>query len=696
MGVMIRLVKILSPLIVLGVAGFVAVTIVRNRPEVDTQVPTVAPPGVHATVVTLETVRISITSQGTVRPRTETQLVPEISGRVTWVAPSFVPGGFFENGDVLLKLDRFDYEQAIVSARSQLAQARLRLAQEEAEAEVAQREWNALGRGDPRELTLRKPQLEDARASVAAAESTVERAARDLERADVLAPYAGRVRTKNVDVGQFVTVGSPIATVYAVDVAEVGLALPDDELAYLDLPLDYRGSSNLRGPRVTLRTTFAGTRYEWNGRVVRTESEIDPVSRMVQVVAEVQNPYASGSDPQRPPLAVGMYVDAEIEGRAFADIAVVPRAALRGRNQVLVIDPDNRVHFRDVEILRATAESVFLKGGLSAGELVAVSALNSPTEDMLVQVIDLDVDRIAEAATPPERTSPEGNTEARAVDSTATDLTREPERPRWLRELLDDPLPHPRPEPVPQTPPAAMLPESAPLPTRAVVAVLPFEEINLGDRDADLGVDLTRAVTTRLKAMESLSVVTSPSEANLVVGGGVQQVGDVVRVTARVVDQGGDVVNSLKIDGSVSDLPRFRAELAAAIGDNIVDALGTAEPAERMDRVTANPISVLPFANVSLRPGDVALAEAITTAVTNQLSMLSSVAVATDERSALWIISGAIQRVGNTIRITANLLDRRSGAVVHAVKVDGPIDQLSRLQDEVAAELSNSVREATS
>jgi RND family efflux transporter MFP subunit len=696
MGVMIRLVKILSPLIVLGVAGFVAVTIVRNRPEVDTQVPTVAPPGVRATVVTLETVRISITSQGTVRPRTETQLVPEISGRVTWVAPSFVPGGFFENGDVLLKLDRFDYEQTIVSARSQLAQARLRLAQEEAEAEVAQREWNALGRGDPRELTLRKPQLEDARASVAAAESTVERAARDLERADVLAPYAGRVRTKNVDVGQFVTVGSPIATVYAVDVAEVGLALPDEELAYLDLPLDYRGSSNLRGPRVTLRTTFAGTRYEWNGRVVRTESEIDPVSRMVQVVAEVQNPYASGSDPQRPPLAVGMYVDAEIEGRAFADIAVVPRAALRGRNQVLVIDPDNRVHFRDVEILRATAESVFLKGGLSAGELVAVSALNSPTEDMLVQVIDLDIDRIAEAATSPERTSPEGNTEARAVDSTATDLTREPERPRWLRELLDDPLPHPRPEPVPQAPPAAMLPESAPLPTRAVVAVLPFEEINLGDRDADLGVDLTRAVTTRLKAMESLSVVTSPSEANLVVGGGVQQVGDVVRATARVVDQGGDVVNSVKIDGSVSDLPRFRAELAAAIGDSIVDALDTAEPAESMDRVTANPISVLPFANVSLRPGDVALAEAITTAVTNQLSMLSSVAVATDERSALWIISGAIQRVGNTIRITANLLDRRSGAVVHAVKVDGPIDQLSRLQDEVAAELSNSVREATS
>ena len=695
MGVMIRLAKILSPLIVLGTAGFVAVTIVNNRPEVDTRVPTIAPPGVRATVVTLETVRISIASQGTVRPRTETQLVPEISGRVTWVAPSFVSGGFFENGDVLLTLDRFDYEQTVVSARSQLAQARLRLAQEEAEAEVAQREWDALGRGDPRELTLRKPQLEDARALVAAAESNVDRAARDLERTDVLAPYAGRVRTKNVDVGQFVTVGGPIATVYAVDVAEVGLALPDEELAYLDLPLNYRGASNLRGPRVILRTTFAGTRHEWTGRVVRTESEIDPVSRMVQVVAEVQNPYASGSDHQRPPLAVGMYVEAEIEGRAFADIAVVPRAALRRRNQVLVIDSDSRVHFRDVEILRATTESVFLKGGLSAGELVAVSALDSPTEDMLVQVIDLDVDRIAEAVIPPARTAPDGNTEARTIDSTVADLTREPERPRWLRELLDNPLPHPRPEPVPQTPPVAMLPESAPPLARAVVAVLPFEEINPGDRDADFGVDLTRSVTTRLEAMESLSVVTSPSEANLVVGGGVQQVGDVVRVTARVVDQGGDVVNSVKLDGPVSDLPKFLAELAAAIGDSIVDALDAADPAAQMDRATANPISVLPFANVSRRPEDVALAEAITTSVTDQLSMLPSVAVVTEERSALWIISGGVQRIENTIRITATLLNRRSGAVVHAVKVDGPIEQLSRLQDEVAAELSNSVREAT-
>jgi multidrug efflux system membrane fusion protein len=715
MGVMIRILKVLSPLLVLGVAGFVAMTIVRNRPEVEMQAPVITPPGVRATVVTLETVRMSVAGQGTVRPRTETQLVPEISGRVTRVASSFVTGGFFEEGDVLLTLDRFDYEQAVVSARSQLAQARLRLAQEEAEAEVAQREWDALGRGDPRELTLRKPQLEDARASVDAADANVKRAERDLERADVIAPYAGRVRTKNVDVGQFVTVGAAIASIYSVDVAEVVLALPDDELAYLDLPLAYRGAANARNPRVVLRTTFAGARYEWGGRVVRTESEIDPVSRMVQVIAEVQDPYAAGPDPRRPPLAVGMYVEAEIEGRAFDDIAVVPRAALRGRNQVLVIDSDNRVHLRDVEILRATTESVFIEGGLSAGELIAVSALDNPTEGMLVQVTDLDVDRMARVSTPAARSSPEGGAETRA------DQGRASEQPSWLRELLeDDPAVAARststsgeltpgarrPPPVVATPSADAVTAGVPMPVpvpaataapgRAVVAVLPFEEINPINRDADLGVGLAQSVAMRLEAIGLVTVATSPTEARLVVGGGVQRVGDAVRVTARVVDQrNGDVVSSVKIDGTVSDLPRVHAEVAAGISDSIVDLFDAGEPLTQVERATVTAVAVRPFANVSRMPEDAAVAAAITIAVADRLAILPSVSVVTEERDAVWIISGGIQRIGNIVRITANLIDRREGTVVYAIKVDGPVDQLSRLQNEVAAELSTSVREVT-
>ena len=166
-----RLLHIVLPVLILVVAGLGTVTMIRLRPVVETQVPEPLLPGVRVHRVAFETVRISVRTQGTVRPRTETQLVPEVAGRVTWVAPSFAEGGFFEQDDPLLRVDTFDYEQAVVSARSQLAQARLRLAQEEAEAEVAAREWAALGQGDPRALTLREPQLEDARAAVAAAEA---------------------------------------------------------------------------------------------------------------------------------------------------------------------------------------------------------------------------------------------------------------------------------------------------------------------------------------------------------------------------------------------------------------------------------------------------------------------------------------------------------------------------------------------
>ena len=550
MSVLVRVLKVILPVAVLSLAGLVAVVMIRSQPDVETQPPPIAPPGVRVHQINLDSVQTSVTSQGTVRPRTETQIVPEITGRVIWVSPSFASGGFFEQGDVLLRIDPFDYEQAVVSARSQRAQARLRLAQEEAEAEVAQREWEALGLGDPRELTLRKPQLEEARASVAAAEANLVRSERDLERADVTAPYAGRVRTKDVDIGQFVTVGNAIATIYGVDAAEIRLPLPDEELAYLNLPLAYRGTERRAGPRVLVRTTFAGSTYEWGGRIVRTESEIDPVSRMVHIIAEVEDPYASGPDPNRPPLAVGMYVEAEIEGRTFNEIAVVPRAALRGRNQVLVIDADSRVRFREVDILRTTTESVYLRRGLSNGERVVVSAIDNPTEGMLVQVTDL-------GAAPPTTRAEAGGRVSEAHAESATASAPDATQPGWLRELLSE-------------------------------------------------------------------------------------------------SQGHDVSK------------------------------------ERT-------VSVQAFSTVGQMPGDTVLAEAIVSAITDRLRNLPSVRVVTAEGDASWTISGGIERIATSgVRVTARLIDVSQGAVVRVITVDGGIDELGQLQDDVVTKLSNSVREATS
>jgi RND family efflux transporter MFP subunit len=385
-----RTLKIALPLTLVIVAAVLAAGMVALKPDVETRVAEPQPPLVRAVEVALADVPLIVRSQGTVRPRTESQLVPEVSGRVIWVSPSFAEGEFFEKGQALLKVDPHDYRQAVVRARAEVARTKLQLAREEAEAEVAREEWEDLGAGEAATaLTLREPQLEDARAAVASAEANLTTAERNLERTQIRAPYAGRLRRKNVDVGQFVTVGSPVATIYSVEYAETRLPLPDDELAYVELPLHYRGeTARPKGPRVTLKADFAGETFEWVGEIVRTEGEIDPASRMVHAVAQVKNPYGRGEDPDRPPLAVGLYVEAEIEGTNAEGIAVLPRAALRGRSQVLVVSPEDRLEFRDVDLLRTTREQIYVRGGLKAGERVCVSPLEAVTDGMRVRTLE--------------------------------------------------------------------------------------------------------------------------------------------------------------------------------------------------------------------------------------------------------------------------------------------------------------------
>lgn len=760
MRILIRILQGVLPLALLGLAGWGALTMIRNRPVVETQPAQIAPPGVRVHVVALEDVDLAVFSEGTVRPRTESQLVPEISGRIMSVAPSFAEGGFFEAGDILVTIDPFDYEQAVISARAQLAQSRLRLAEEEAEAEVAGREWEQLGRGDPRELTLRTPHLEDARAAVAAAEANLVRAERDLERAEIQAPYAGRVRRKNVDVGQFVTVGAAIATIYAVDVAEIRLPLPDEELAYLNLPLAYRGGANRQGPRVTVRTTFAGRTYAWNGRIVRTESEIDPVSRMVHVVAEVPNPYRPGPGPDQPPLAVGMYVDAEIEGRRFERIASVPRAALRGRDQVMVVDEDDRLRFRTIDVLRMTAASIYVREGLSSGDRVVVSTVDSPTDGMLVQVAnpgaapDADAGAGTDPGTADAADAGSAAVEAAAVGNAAADARpSEPAGGRARAERPADAQPAP-PQTAAATPPAstpapaaapapdlpaAAPPAPAPTDPRAV-AVLPFTNISDAAAASGLGDALAQGVWERLGAMDTVTVVPAAASARWVIGGAVRQDDDVVQVTARIVETGaGAVVQTVQMDGAASELPRLREAVNTAVAARLADAMGTVTaaaptpppappvptpvaptpavpapvvpapavpapavpapvvpaPAARATPPAASgaTVAVRPFANLSRDPADDDLASGVGQAVAAHLAGTGTFTVEAAEDGARWVVAGGIQRVGDQIRITARLLDARAGTVVRSVKVDGPVGDLPRLRDEIAATLTGGLQE---
>jgi RND family efflux transporter MFP subunit len=384
---------ILPPVVVLVGAGAVGIMYI-TRPKVETRVPEILPPLVRTVEATPTDLQLTVESQGTVRPRTESIVVAEVAGRVIEVSPSMVAGGFFEKGEALLALDPTDYEQDVIRARLEVARAEVGLAREQAEAEVAREEWSDLRGDEPAPpLTSRELQLAHARAAVDAAKAALEREQTDLGRTTLRAPYTGRVREKMVDLGQYVTPGQALARIYAVDRAEVRLPLPDAELAYVDVPLDYRNrAAREPGPRVVLRSEFAGAVHEWEGRIVRTAGEIDPKSRMVQVVVEVIDPYGRSEDSNRPPLAVGMFVEAEIVGHLVKNVVVLPRTALRGDDRVWVAGDDGRLRFRDVEIVRVGRERVVIRSGLEPGEQVVLSPLATATDGMRIRILDVEQD----------------------------------------------------------------------------------------------------------------------------------------------------------------------------------------------------------------------------------------------------------------------------------------------------------------
>jgi len=386
-----RFAKIIAPIVALAAGVAITVGVFASRPKASPHEPPTFVRLVRAVAVKAEPVTLTVPAQGTVAPRTQIELVPEVSGRIVSVSPSFNSGGFFAAGDVLVQLDARDYELSVAGAEAEVAQAKVALVREQAEADVALREWKNLRGGTPPPLVAREPQLAEARARLAAAEAQLAKARLDLERTTLRATFDGRVREEWVDAGQFVERGRTIAHLYSVDVAEIRLPIANDELAYLELQLD-RGDADggTVGPEVTVSARFAGNVYRWQGRIVRTEGEVDPNSRMVHVVAAVDDPYGRKTDTGKPPLAVGMFVEAEIVGRTIDKAYLLPSVALRDGTQVAVVDADNRLRYRRVHVARNEREQVVITDGLVDGDVVCVSPLDAAVEGMVVRVAHTD------------------------------------------------------------------------------------------------------------------------------------------------------------------------------------------------------------------------------------------------------------------------------------------------------------------
>ncbi len=374
-----KFLKIVLPLLVLLVAVAIARYAITHKPEAKRKTAAGATPVVEVVTVENRDYPVKINTRGTVRPHTETTLVAQISGEIVHVAPGFRNGGFFNKGDVLLRIDPRDYQTAVKLAESTLAQAKLKLAQEEARAAQAKRDWERLGEpGKPDDLVLRKPQLQTERANVAAAQAQLEQAKLNLQRTRITAPYDGRLLEKKADLGQYVNPGNVLGKIYAIDYAEVRLPLNNRQLAFVDIPEIFRGQEkqSTTGPEVLLRAQIGGKTWEWPARIVRSEGAIDEQSRQTFVIARVDDPYAERQSGQ-PPLKVGQFVEAEVTGRTLENVPVIPAAALRAGNHVFIVDADMRLRKRSVEILWQDAENAVVKSGLQAGDRLVLTPVSS-------------------------------------------------------------------------------------------------------------------------------------------------------------------------------------------------------------------------------------------------------------------------------------------------------------------------------
>jgi RND family efflux transporter MFP subunit len=341
---------------------------------------------VDTIIADLASLNFTVYSQGTVKPRTETTLVAEVAGQIVSVSANFIPGGFFRAGEVLLQIDPSDYETGMLRAQANLAARNAQLADQKARSEQARKDWTNLGRkGEPSELTLRIPQLAEAQAAVQAAEAELQEARRDLQRTRIKVPYDGLVRNKGVDVGQYVSPGTPLGVTFAIDTAEIRLPLSSNDLKFIDLPSATRLEKSQRVP-VKLSAEDSGAGNQWSAEIVRTEGVVDEGSRVTYAVAELVDPYGVLGQSGSPELKMGSFVRAEIQGLRVDDVVVLPRSVLRADNTVLIANEQRKLEVRPVTVVRAEPRSVYISDGVSGGEWVITTSMDAPIPGMALAI----------------------------------------------------------------------------------------------------------------------------------------------------------------------------------------------------------------------------------------------------------------------------------------------------------------------
>ena len=365
------------PVIILIFGLFISFVISSTDPKPNKGIEIPKPTAVFYDNPQKKDITLRVTTNGEVRSVTEINVIPQVSGRIIQVADEFIDGGNIKKGQPLIWIDDRDYKLATISAESRVAQAKKLLEREIAESELARKDWEELGEGEASPLTLRIPQLEEARALLNAAEADLEKAKLNLERTIISLPFDGLIKKKNAGIGQYVNAGSILGSAFSTEKVLIPLPLTDTELSYLGLPLGYESKGYFDGPKVVFRSYISRKNIEWLGRITRTSGSIDSQTRLVYAYAEVLNPYD-----EDPPLAIGTYVDAEIEGNFISNGFILPIAAIKNDNEIYVIDQNSKLKIKKIEIVGTEEDKVIVKGDISELDMVVISTINTGYEGM--------------------------------------------------------------------------------------------------------------------------------------------------------------------------------------------------------------------------------------------------------------------------------------------------------------------------
>ena len=379
-----RIIHFIITVVLIGIGALVFVALTATKPKLERTRPPAPKPMVLVARVKTRSHVVIIKGEGTVKPLREIQLVPQVNGKVVFVSRALVDGGEFKKGDLLLRIDPLDYQLAVTLAQARIKDSESVLKVAEEEAAASQEEWHLLYKADSKDkqipaLVAKEPQLAAARAKLAADGADLQKAKLNLERTELKAPFDGRVSEKNVDIGQYVSTGLTLAALFSTNQAEIVVPFEDEDLYWFHVPGFTPGDN--RGSPVSVSTRIAGRETLWPGRVVRAEGKLDERTRMINVVIRVNKPYET-----KPPLAAGLFVTVEIEGRTLENAAMIPRTALRGKNVVWVVDKKGQLTFRTVEVARLTPNVAILEAGLKDGEMVVVSSLKAVTDGMKVRI----------------------------------------------------------------------------------------------------------------------------------------------------------------------------------------------------------------------------------------------------------------------------------------------------------------------